>query len=58
MDSGIKLDNLRTVEVNARGDLASEIGTLVLTAPAENGTARIEGQYIVVWKRGAPLTGP
>lgn len=51
LDSGIKLDELNTVEVDARGDLASEVGSLVLSAPGDDGTVKIVGQYIVVWKR-------
>ena len=51
MDAGMKLDELRTIEVDSRNDLATEVGGFVLSVPGEGGTTRVNGQYIVVWKR-------
>lgn len=51
MDAGMKLDELNTIEVDARNDLATEVGGFVLSVPGDGGTTRVNGQYIVVWKR-------
>jgi ketosteroid isomerase-like protein len=51
MDAGMKLDELKTIEVDSRNDLAMEVGGFVLLAPGDSGTTRVNGQYIVVWKR-------
>jgi uncharacterized protein (TIGR02246 family) len=49
MDAGIKGAKLVTVEVEAHGDSAHEVGTYVLTG--EGGKALDNGKYVVVWKR-------
>jgi len=51
IDSGMKADELRPVEVNANGDLAGEIGVFTLSVPGENGATKVDGKYIVIWKR-------
>lgn len=51
MDAGMKLDVLRTIEVESRGDIASEVGAFVLSVPGDSGVSKVNGQYIVVWKR-------
>jgi len=51
IDSGMKADELRPVEVNANGDLAGEVGIFTLSVPGENGTTKVNGKYIVIWKR-------
>jgi len=51
IDSGMTIDDLHAVEVDARGDMAGEIGVFVLSVPGENGQTKIPGQYIVIWKR-------
>lgn len=49
MDSGVKEVKLVTVEVEAHGDTAHEVGTYVLTG--EGGKTLDTGKYMVVWKR-------
>jgi ketosteroid isomerase-like protein len=49
MDAGIKEVKLTTVEVEAHGDAAHEVGTYVLTG--EGGKTIDTGKYVVVWKR-------
>jgi ketosteroid isomerase-like protein len=49
MDAGIKEVKLVTVEVEAHGDAAHEVGTYVLTG--EGGKTLDTGKYVVVWKR-------
>ena len=49
MDMGIKEANLQTLEVEAFGDTAIEVGTYVLRV--EGGQTADQGKYIVVWKR-------
>jgi ketosteroid isomerase-like protein len=49
MDGGVKEAKLTTVEVEARGDTAHEIGTYVLIG--EGGKTVDTGKYVVVWKR-------
>ena len=49
MDSGVKEVKLVTVEVEAHGDTAHEVGTYVLTG--EGGKTLDTGKYVVVWKR-------
>ncbi len=51
IDSGMKIDDLHAVEVEARGNMASELGVFTLTVPAENGPAKVNGKYIVIWMR-------
>jgi ketosteroid isomerase-like protein len=48
MDSGVKRLKLVTVEVEAHGDTAHEVGTYVLTG--EGGKTLDTGKYVVIWK--------
>ncbi len=50
-DSGMKFDELRTIEVDSGGNIAGEIGVFVLSIPGDSGPTKVPGQYIVVWKR-------
>ena len=53
MDAGVTNVTLRTVEVEARGDLAYESGEYALDAPGKDGKlGHSTGKYVVVWKRG------
>ena len=53
MDAGVTNVTLRTVEVQARGDLAYESGDYALDAPGKDGKlGHWTGKYVVVWKRG------
>jgi ketosteroid isomerase-like protein len=51
MDSGMKLDVLRTIEVESRGDIAGEVGAFILSVPGDSGVTKVNGQFIVIWKR-------
>ncbi len=51
IDSGLKAEFLHAVEVEARGDMAAEIGVFLLIAPGDGGPTKIPGKYIVIWKR-------
>jgi len=51
IDSGMKADELRLVEVDANGDMAGEVGIFTLSVPGENGPTKVAGKYIVIWKR-------
>jgi uncharacterized protein (TIGR02246 family) len=52
MDAGVTNVTVRTIEVEARGDLAYEGGEYGLDAPGKDGKlAHSAGKYIVVWKR-------
>ena len=54
LDDGLKDLTLEAIEVEASGDLAYEIGSFSMQAPAENNTmTTATGNYVVVWKRGA-----
>jgi uncharacterized protein (TIGR02246 family) len=54
LDDGLKDLTLEAIEVEASGDLAYEIGSFSLQAPAENDTMMTAtGNYVVVWKHGA-----
>ncbi len=46
--------DLETVEVQQSGDMAVEVGTLSMTAPAAEGGGRTDlgGKFFVVWQRG------
>ncbi len=51
MDMGIKEATLETVEVQARGDIACEVGKYTLTIqPTADQTITDKGKYVVVWK--------
>ena len=51
MNMGIKEAKLETVEVEAEGNLASEVGRFALTVQPESGEATtLTGKYVVVWK--------
>jgi ketosteroid isomerase-like protein len=49
IDAGIKEAVLTTLDVEARGDLACEIGTYVMKGAG--GKVVDSGKYVVVWKR-------
>ena len=49
MDAGIKQVQLTTLEVEAHGDVAHEVGTYVLMG--EGGKQLDSGKYVVVWKK-------
>ena len=49
MDGGVKAVKLVTLEVDAHGDFAHEVGTYALTG--EGGKPLDNGKYVVVWKR-------
>ena len=51
IDSGMKIDDLHAVEVDARQDLAGEVGVFTLSVPGEGGVTKVAGKYIVIWKR-------
>ncbi len=51
IDSGMKVDVLHAVEVEAKGNMAGEIGVFTLIVPGENGPTKVNGNYIVIWKR-------
>ena len=51
IDSGMVIDDLHAVEVEARGDVAGEVGVFTLDVPVEGGRSKVQGKYIVVWKR-------
>ena len=54
LDDGLKDLTLEAIEVEASGDLAYEIGSFSLQAPAENNSMMTAtGNYVVVWKHGA-----
>lgn len=54
IDAGLKDLTLEAQEVEASGDLAYEIGLFSLQAPTEtNDMVTADGNYVVVWKRGA-----
>jgi uncharacterized protein (TIGR02246 family) len=57
LDDGLKDLTLEAIEVEASGDLAYEIGSFSMQAPAENNAmTTATGNYVVVWKRGADGT--
>ena len=51
IDGGLTADSLHPVEVFADGDLAGEVGVFVLKVPGENGATKLDGKYVVIWKR-------
>ncbi len=51
IDSGMKIDDLHAVEVEARSDMAGEVGVFTLSVPGDSGPAKVAGKYIVIWKR-------
>jgi uncharacterized protein (TIGR02246 family) len=54
IDSGLKDLTLDTLEVEASGDLAYEIGNFSIQTPAkDNAMATTTGNYLEVWKRTA-----
>ena len=53
-DTGARNLSLDPVSVETWGDAAREIGRFTLEAPGRGGqTARVEGKYVVVWKKTA-----
>ncbi len=54
MNAGLKNASLTTAEVEAREDLAYEVGTFTLDAADKSGAVTtLKGKYIVVWKKGS-----
>lgn len=54
IDAGFKDIVLETVEVEASGDLAYEVGSFSVKVPAENDQmVTATGSFLVVWKKGA-----
>ena len=54
LHDGLKDLTLEAIEVEASGDLAYEIGSFSMQAPAENNAMiTATGNDVVVWKRGA-----
>ena len=51
IDSGMKITDLRAVEVEAREDMAGEVGVFTATVPGDAGLTTVNGEYIVIWKR-------
>ena len=51
IDSGMKIDDLHAVEVEARSDVAGEVGVFTLSVPGDSGPAKVDGKYIVIWER-------
>lgn len=51
IDSGMKIDDLHAVEVDARNDLAGEVGVFTLSVPSDSGPTKVSGKYVVIWKR-------
>ena len=51
IDAGMTLVDLSTIEVDARSDIAAEIGAFILRVPGDSGTTDVEGRFIVIWKR-------
>ena len=49
MDAGVKGVKLVTLEVEAHGDTAHEVGTYVLVG--DGGKTLDNGKYVVIWKR-------
>jgi ketosteroid isomerase-like protein len=49
IDAGVKGMELTTLEVEAHGDTAHEVGTYALTG--EGGKTLDRGKYVVIWKR-------
>jgi len=51
-DAGASDAQIRSVEVNAVGDTAYEIGAFEANLPSpQGGIVRSQGKYVVVWKR-------
>ena len=52
MDAGVTDVTVRTIDVVASGNLASETGEYALDVPGKDGkTVHVSGKYVVVWKR-------
>ncbi len=52
MDAGVTNVTVRTIDVVASGNLASETGEYALDVPGKDGKAvHVGGKYVVVWKR-------
>jgi uncharacterized protein (TIGR02246 family) len=57
-DAGARNISLDPASVETWGDAAREIGRFTLEAPGRGGqTARVEGKYVVVWKRRRTVGG-
>ena len=54
MDGGVKSVTVTTLDVGGSGDLAHEVGTVLLTLQAEGRPpATASAKFVVVWKREA-----
>ena len=54
MDGGVKSVTMTTLDVGGSGDLAHEVGTVLLTLQAEGRPpATASAKFVVVWKREA-----
>ena len=54
IDAGLNNITLTTVEVEASGDVAYEVGGFSLDAPDKSGAVTtLKGKYLVVWKKGS-----
>jgi len=54
MDDGVKSVTVTTLDVGGSGDLAHEVGTVLLTLQAEGRPpATASAKFVVVWKRDA-----
>ena len=51
IDAGMTIVDLHAVEVDARDDIAAEVGVFTLNVPGDSGSTDVNGRYIVVWKR-------
>ena len=52
MDGGVKSVTVTTLDVGGSGDLAHEVGTVLLTLQAEGRPpATASAKFVVVWKR-------
>jgi ketosteroid isomerase-like protein len=51
IDSGMTIVDLHAIEVDARQDIAGEVGVFILSVPGDSGSTNVDGQYIVIWKR-------
>ena len=53
LDAGVEDLALESVEIDAHGDSASEVGSFSITAPdGQGGRVTVDGKYIVLWRQG------
>jgi len=53
IQAGIKNVSLQTVSVAAHGAVAREIGRFAMDVPNQPQVTRVEGKYVVIWKKVA-----